>query len=284
MAFQLRVPGLTNGQIATIGAIAAGAALLEAALLPGLALGGAAVLAPKVLPKLRRSLIPLLKAAARRRIEPAVPLTERPEVKQPLAAPARWGIKQAVLKTITFRIIVTTVDFSTNYVVLGELTTAAGLSAVSFAAGPIFYFVHETAWNFLGPSFARRLAQKGIAIDHPVLPPLRQDTEAPPPSRAGFTISRALAKTITFRVFATAMDFTVNYVVTRDLVTAAQLSAIGFVIGPIVYLGHERFWDRYGSPKGEEARGPKDNAARIQKLPGPAPKQLLAVADRPKTC
>jgi uncharacterized membrane protein len=179
-------------------------------------------------------------------------------------------IKQAVLKTVTFRVIVTTVDFTTNYVVLGELTTAAGLSAVSFVAGPIFYFVHETAWNYFGPSLARKLGRRGIAIGHPALPPFRPDVEAPHPGR-GVTISRALAKTITFRVFATAMDFTVNYVVTGELATAVKLSAIGFVIGPFVYLGHERFWDHYGSPKEEAARGPKDDVAGLQKLlPAPS--------------
>lgn len=277
-----------SAMIAATGLIAAGAALLEAALIPGIALGSAAVLAPKYLPKLRRRLKPLFNAAARRRIEPAFRFPARPEVKlpdakEPPAAPARLGIKQAVLKTVTFRIIVTTVDFTTNYAVLGELTTAAGLSAVSLVAGPIFYFVHETAWNFFGPSLARKLARRGIAMDHPVFLPFWADAEAPP-GRGGFTISRALAKTITFRAFATAMDFTVNYVVTRDLATAAKLSAIGFVIGPVVYLGHERFWDYYGSPKGEAARGPEDHLARVQKLPVSAPKLLLAVADRSKTC
>jgi uncharacterized membrane protein len=271
MAYQWRLPGLANGQIAAIGVIAAGAALLEAALLPGLALGGAALLAPKVLPKLRRRLKPLFTAPARQQTGPAVRPPGRSDAKLALAAPARLRIKQAVLKTVTFRIIVTTVDFTTNYVVLGELTTAAGLSAVSFVAGPIFYFVHETGWNFLGPTLARKLGRRGIAIDHPVLVPFQPDAKAPLPGWGGITISRALAKTITFRVFATAMDFTVNYVVTGELATAAKLSAIGFVIGPFVYLGHERFWDHYGSPKEEAARGAKDDVAGLQKLlPAPS--------------
>ena len=63
----------------------------------------------------------------------------------------------------------------------------------------------------------------------------------------GFTINRALAKTITFRTIATTMDFTTTYVVVGDLATAAMLSAFGFVIGPFVYLGHEMAWDYYSS-------------------------------------
>ena len=46
------------------------------------------------------------------------------------------------------------------------------------------------------------------------------------------------------------MDFTANYVVVRDLATAAGLSAFAFVVGPFVYLGHEKAWD-YFSSRGE---------------------------------
>ena len=58
-------------------------------------------------------------------------------------------------------------------------------------------------------------------------------------------MSRALAKTITFRTVATIMDFSVTYIVVRDLAVAAGLSAFGFVVGPFVYYGHEKLWDRF---------------------------------------
>jgi uncharacterized membrane protein len=157
----------------------------------------------------------------------------------PLAASARFKFKQAVAKTITFRIIVTTLDFTTNYVVIGELTTAVGLSAFGLVAGPLFYLAHETAWNYLGPTEG--------AIELPSLASLRRDANVLESGRPGPTISRALAKTITFRSIATVMDFTANYVVVRDLATAAGLSAFAFVVGPFVYLGHEKAWDYFGS-------------------------------------
>jgi hypothetical protein len=47
---------------------------------------------------------------------------------------------------------VTTLDFTTNYIVIGELATAAGLSTFNLIAGPLFYFGHEAAWNYLRPS------------------------------------------------------------------------------------------------------------------------------------
>ncbi|HKN26853.1 MAG TPA: DUF2061 domain-containing protein [Roseiarcus sp.] len=56
-----------------------------------------------------------------------------------------------------------------------------------------------------------------------------------------------MAKTIAFRIFATATDFATNFVVIGDVATAATLSAFGFVLGPFVYFGHEKAWEYYGS-------------------------------------
>ena len=221
-------------------AVLAGVALFEAALIPGVVIGGAAVLAPKYLPMLRRGLKPLFGSSVRRSPRPKAPPPSRQAVNVPAATPGGFALKQAVAKTITFRVIVTTLDFTTNYVVIGELATAAGLSAFALVAGPLFYLAHEMAWNRFGPS-----SEAGA----PVRLPLLSDATAPQTGRGELTISRALAKTITFRTIATAMDFTANYVVVGDLATAVGLSAFAFVVGPFVYLGHEKLWDYYGSPR-----------------------------------
>ena len=215
----------------------AAAAVFEAALIPGIVIGGAAVLAPKYLPELRRRLQPAFDAIIGARIEPPIPLPDRQDVEPTLSVPAEVAIKQALAKAVTFRIIATSLDFTTNYVVLGELATAAGLSTAALVVGPLLYFAHETAWNYY-------LGSAETSVD---LPALRPDAE---PGPRGFTISRALAKTITFRTFATAMDFTTNFVVIGDLVTAAGLTGFAFVVGPFVYLGHEMAWD-YATTPGE---------------------------------
>jgi uncharacterized membrane protein len=237
-------------------AVLAGVALFEAALIPGVVIGGAAVLAPKYLPKLRRGLKPLFGSSVRRPPGPKAPPPSRQAVNAPAAAPGGFAIKQAVAKTITFRIIVTTLDFTTNYIVIGELATAAGLSAFALVAGPLFYLAHEMAWNRFGPP-----SEAGV----PVRLPLLSDAMAPQTGRGELTISRALAKTITFRTIATAMDFTATYVVVGDLATAAGLSAFAFVVGPFVYLGHEKLWDYYGSPRNRTL----DLPAATNLLPAP---------------
>jgi uncharacterized membrane protein len=217
--------------------VLAGVALFEVALIPAVAIGGAAVLAPKYLPRLRWRLQPKLNSPVTRRGESAVVALARPDGNAPPTAFPRFGIKRAIVKTITFRIIVTTLDFTSNYVVIGEFTTAAGLSTFNLVAGPLFYLTHEAVWNYLGPS-----GDASVSLQLP------QSTRAATTQLAGrksTKISRALAKTITFRTIATIMDFTTNYVVVRDIATAAGLSAFGFVVGPFVYLGHEKAWDYY---------------------------------------
>ena len=220
---------------ATIGVVTAGVALLEVALVPGLLIGGAAVLAPrylpKYLPKVRQRLRPIFESAA---AQPDAAPPGQPGVKTSLAAaPARLGIKQAVAKTVTFRIIVTALDFTSNYVVIGEATTAAGLSTFAFFVRPILYLAHETGWNYFSRS---------ETIEIRLLQRQRPDAK-------GLTISRALAKTITFRTIATVIDFTTLYVVVGDIATAAGLSAFAFVVGPFVYLGHEKAWEYFSSSK-----------------------------------
>jgi uncharacterized membrane protein len=251
-------------------AAAAGAVLIEAALIPGLVIGGAAVLAPAYLPKLRRTLKPALDAMTRQRLQPSRSQTAKSTAAKSAAAKsngrdaqsviAKLGIGQAVAKTITFRVIVTALDFTSNFVVIGELTTAAGLSTFNLVFGPLLYLGHEAAWNYLGPD-------EGTAI-RVRLPSALRFGSSENGTEEGYSVemSRALAKTITFRTIATVIDFTTLYVVTQDLATAVGLSAFAFVVGPFVYIGHEKLWDYYGGSVKTTADGPEP----VKLLPAPA--------------
>jgi uncharacterized membrane protein len=231
--------------------IAAGAALLEAALIPGIVIGAAAVLAPTYLPKLRRGIQSAFDAVQ----QPSDPAPL--DIEAPLPAPRAFGVKRAVAKTITYRIIVTTLDFTSNYVVIGELATAVGLSTFALVAGPLFYFVHEAGWNYFGPG--------GDTVELFTGPSVPTDAKLAPAPEGGFTISRALAKTITFRTIATVVDFTATYVVVGNAATAALLSSFGFVIGPFVYFGHEKLWDYYSPPAEDDVRP----SVPVRLLPAP---------------
>ena len=244
--------------------VVAGAALFEAALIPAVVIGGAAVLAPKLLPT--RRLRQALNGVTRRRHAPAktatvaTDQTDQPGANAPWTILPKFAFGQAIAKTITYRVIVTGLDFTVNFVVIGELGTAAGLSTFNMIAGPLSYLGHEAVWNYLGPT-EDTIALGTLAGQH---------TDGDTAQGGGwqnFKISRALAKTVTFRTLATVMDFTVNYVVVRDVTQAVILSSSGFILGPFVYYGHEWVWDRFTKPQQPAA----DTPAPIKLLPAPTP-------------
>jgi hypothetical protein len=99
--------------------VLAGAALFEVALVPGILIGGAAVLAPKYLLRNRRQRRQPSRRAMGQAAGAASRVAQLP-VRRATAILPRLQLGQAVAKTITFRIIVTTLDFTTNYVVIGD--------------------------------------------------------------------------------------------------------------------------------------------------------------------
>ena len=77
--------------------------------------------------------------------------------------------------------------------VIGELATAAGLSSFNLVAGPLFYLGHEAVWNYFGES--------DVAVELPASASVETGW-------GELKISRALAKTITYRAIASALDVT----------------------------------------------------------------------------
>jgi uncharacterized membrane protein len=248
------LPRSLLGAVATTGAVAAGVALFEAALLPGLVIGAAAVLAPQFIPRRTRHAKPANGAGSAEAKPSWIDLSGI--LPESLSDLTHIRLSRTVVKTITFRAIVTTLDFTGNYLVLGEPTTAAGLSAISLVGGPLFYFIHESTWNYLVGTgkldLGARATGPAILNNHP------------------------LVKTITYRTFATIVEFTTNYVVVGDLATAALLSSFGFFLGPFVYYGHELAWERYGAPTADaepsaKARPKRRGPVIIDVEPEPVP-------------
>ena len=214
----------------------AGAALIETALIPGLVIGGTAVVASGLLSRFRpkgqrrprastKKGAPVVSAA----VAPSTPAVELP-------APT-FAVKQAIIKTITFRMIATSLDFSANLFVIGDFTTAASLSAFGLVAAPLFYFGHEVFWAKLAP------AKVDVGA---LMMPRNKTSEG---VGHGLVLNRALAKTITYEVVAVTVDFTANFVATGDIAAASALTAFALVVSPFIYYGHEKAWDYFGALK-----------------------------------
>ncbi len=248
------------GTVATFGVVAAGAAIVEAAVIPGLLIGGAAMLAPRLL---RRDMLGGLGDRLRRTAPSPVPVPSAPTARTAEAPasgePASFDTRRAVAKTVTYRVIVTAVDFGANYFVLGELATAAGLSSLSLVAGPIAYFAHEAAWHYYGPASARH-HNPLEAMVHVPIPGAAEGEENGRTRLAGVKVSRALAKTVTYEGVTGVSEFGANYLFVRDLAAAAGLTAFSMMIAPIVYYVHEKAWDYYDATK---ARSPATPALKL---------------------
>jgi uncharacterized membrane protein len=256
------------GGVAALGAVVAGAAIIEAALIPGLLIGGAAVLAPRLLPG------DMLSGSANRRRQSApsrVPVPPAPTAQSAQSAlsgdPAPFDMWRAVVKTFTYRVMLTSVDFGANYAVIGELATAAGLSSLSLVAGPVAYFAHEAAWHYYGPASARRAAPLETTVHVPT-PGTAEGEEGRQASFAGVKVSRALAKTATYEGVTAVSEFSVNYLFLRDLAAAAGLTTFSIVIAPFVYYVHERAWDYYEATKArsQAARSPSAQRPKLRTI------------------
>ncbi len=239
------------GMAAVFAAVAVGAATVEFALVPAMLIGGAAWLAPKALGKLRRR---TKTASVRNRETPSASSKPGDHRHSGFFNWRDVAITQSASKTVTFRVISTGLDFGWNYLLLGEVATAASLTGFSLIAAPTFYFLHETIWNRYWPrgavdSEARTAFQ------------ISSDTRR-------FAISKTMAKTITFRTFASISEFSVNYFVVRDVVLATKLSAFSIVAGPFIYVAHERAWVNYSRRKVRSKVGAKSAPSRL--LPAPS--------------
>lgn len=226
------------GSLLFFAAAAVGAAAIETALVPGVLIGGAVWLAPKALTRLRRRAGKSASAASR-----ADQRSSR--LGAPRQGAVSWidrPITTSAAKTVTFRVISSGLDFGWNYFLLGEFAAAASLSGFSLVAAPTFYFLHETLWSRFWPKAAADAWE-------PAVFQVSRDI-------GGVKVSKAMAKTVTFRFFATASEFGVNYVVVRDLLMATKLSAFGLVAGPFVYLAHEQAWERFEASRASASRRP----------------------------
>ena len=244
------------GTVATLGTVATGVAIVETALIPGLLIGAAAVLVPRLL---RRDVSSGLGDGPRRAASSLVPVPSAPRAHSAEASGsgelASFDTWRAVVKTFTYRVMVTTVDFGANYLVTGELATAAGLSSLSLVAGPIAYFAHEAAWHYYGPASPRHADPLKAAVHVPI-PGAGEIEESGRAAFAGVKVSRALAKTVTYEVVTAVSEFGANYLFIRDLAAAAGLTTFSIVIAPFVYYVHEKAWDYYDASKARSRAAP----------------------------
>ena len=89
----------------------------------------------------------------------------------PPPPPGGLTLSRSVWKTISYRVIGTSIDFTTNLIAIGDLATAAALSALPIVIGPWIYLGHEMAWEYFGAPTAPHLTLPGLGAESAWSPP-----------------------------------------------------------------------------------------------------------------
>jgi hypothetical protein len=112
-------------KIASLGAVVAGAAIIESALIPWILIGGATALAPNLLASdVLSGFVDSRWRTARSRVRSA-PTAQSPQASTS-SAHASFDAWCALVKSFSYRVLITTVDFGANYFVIGELASRCG--------------------------------------------------------------------------------------------------------------------------------------------------------------
>jgi uncharacterized membrane protein len=152
----------------------------------------------------------------------------------------RLQVPQTALKTVLFHTVATTVTLGVGYVFVQKAALAATLAGIWFVAGPAIYFGHESGWNyFTGP--VGGIGGTGAPTVTLRLGPHRR-----------VKLSRAVAKTATWRSITAVTDFTTSFLVTGNPVVAAGYTAASAVVGTGLYYGYEQLWQAYAVSRPEE--------------------------------
>jgi uncharacterized membrane protein len=57
-------------------------------------------------------------------------------------------------------------------------------------------------------------------------------------------IKRTFFKTVTYRIFGSALSFSGTLIISNDLKVSSCVAAVDFLAKPILYFLHEAIWDK----------------------------------------
>ncbi|MDZ7796740.1 MAG: DUF2061 domain-containing protein [Candidatus Marinimicrobia bacterium] len=120
----------------------------------------------------------------------------------------------AFAKTITWRITASLITIAIIYPLTGRLVIAFSIVGIEFFTKMLLYWIHEKVWGYSNK----------------------------PPEGTG---SRALLKTITWRIVASLDTLLFVLILTKEILWASSAAIIESVTKTIAYYIHERLWDHY---------------------------------------
>jgi uncharacterized membrane protein len=129
--------------------------------------------------------------------------------------------KRSLAKVISWRVLLTISHFVNGFIVTGSI--AIGLQIAGWAAviNSALYWIHERAWNWIQWN---RKPKDGLMF---------QDG-----------LPRSTSKMITWRVLINFSNFLIPFFMTGSWGKAAAFFTIAVLVNVLLYIGHERLWNR----------------------------------------
>ncbi len=70
------------------------------------------------------------------------------------------SVDRALVKTITYRLLIIVLDFTVVYLLTGRLDVATGFMLISNVYTTVAYYLHERAWDKIGPASTKKAAHE----------------------------------------------------------------------------------------------------------------------------
>lgn len=127
---------------------------------------------------------------------------------------------RSILKTISWRILLTISHFINGWIVTGSILVGLKIAGWSLVVNSGLYWLHERVWNWF--QWNRKPADNRFFKDgHP----------------------RTTTKMITWRLIVNFSNFLVPYFITGSLGKAGAFFTMAVIVNMALYYLHERVWN-----------------------------------------
>lgn len=129
--------------------------------------------------------------------------------------------KRSIVKTISWRVLLTISHFVNGFIVTGSIASAAAIAGWSAVLNSGLYWLHERIWNWVQWN---RKPTDGVFFQdgHP----------------------RTTTKMITWRLIVNFSNFLVPYFMTGSFGKAAAFFTIAVFVNMALFYLHDRAWNR----------------------------------------
>ena len=134
---------------------------------------------------------------------------------------------RSFVKTVIFRAIVMSMDFTSTLIISGKLESAISFVGVSNIYSTVTYYVYERLWN---RTDWRKHKPNGMSEEKH--------------SKEHWT--RSLIKTIIYRIVIMSMDFISTYLITGRVEASLEFMVVSNIYTTVTYYVYERLWNRTG--------------------------------------